>query len=67
MLRTKIYGKAAARVLIILVLLVLLPLFFILYVICQLGEAFLNVTATFIADTKRLLIEWDEQLKPNEQ
>ncbi len=63
MIKTKIYAAAAARVIILFVLFVGLVPFFVIYIISLIGETYLNMVGSYVAQTKILLIEWDKKLK----
>ena len=62
MLRTKIYAIVGARLVIFVVLSILFVPFFLIYVVCMIGEWFVNAYGDYVSETKQLLSEYDVQL-----
>lgn len=55
MLKAKLYCAVAARVLLLLVFTALLPVFLTVYVVCLLGEWYINFYTGYVAETKQVV------------
>ena len=62
MLRTKTYAIVAARLVIFFVLSILFIGFFLIYIVCMIGEWFVNAYGDYVSETKSLLADYETQL-----
>lgn len=64
MLKAKLYAIAIARALLLLFFSVLFPVFFAGYIVLMVCEWFMGFYASFAAETKVMLADFDKQLNP---
>lgn len=62
-MRVKIYAIAAARATLLLFFSIVFSAAFALYIVLQVVEWYIGFYSAFVAETKAMLLQFDEQLK----